>query len=156
MGWLGWLADNWWLVAERGAFVASILFAAFSLRENTRERRLQNLLRLTERHHKVVSELLSEPRILDASVAAPAPTQKEVHSVNFLLLHLQSAYKAHESGMHRLPKKIGADIRLLLSYPIPGAVWERVKGSHDERFVAFVERARSGEGEPARPWWRRR
>lgn len=152
MDWPEWIAEGGWALVERSVFIASFLFAAFSLRANTRERRLQNLLRLTERHQKVVGELLSHPRILDANVGAVSPTQQEIHAVNFLLLHLKSAREAHEAGMYRLPERIDADIRLLLSYPIPRAVWEQAKHSHGEKFVAFVERARAGR--PPVAWWR--
>lgn len=155
MDWLGWIANNGWVLVERGVFAASFLFAAFSLRANTRERRLQNLQTFTDRHQEVLSKLLSEPRILDAGIDAVSPTQQEIHAVNFLLLHLKSAYEAHDAGMYRLPENVHADIQLLFSYPIPRTVWAEVKDMHDREFVAFVERARAGAAKPRARWWRR-
>lgn len=158
MDWPAWIADSGWLLVERGVFVASFLFAALSLRSNTRERRLQNLLTFTDRHQKVLGGILAHPRILDPKGSAVSPTQQEIHAVNFLFLHLKSAFEAHRAGLYRLPENLDADIRLTLSYPLTREIWEKVKQSHSKQFVAFVERAREGDREPRGLWkrWGRR
>jgi hypothetical protein len=111
---------------------------------DTKERRIDNAIRFTEQHHKILSELLSNPetaRIFDEKANAESVTQHEVHSVNLMLLHLDSAHQASTAGLYRLPEKLDADIREFFSLPIPKAVWPQLRPMHSKDFSDFVNSA---------------
>lgn len=65
--------------------------------------------------------------------------QEEELFVGFLILHLNSAYQAINSGMFASPEGLKVDVRKFFSCPIPKAIWEKMRIFQNKKFATFVE-----------------
>ena len=139
---MAWMRDT--LVNAIGIIV-SFLFAAVSLRSETKTRRIANLLTLTQSHRELWSGLIQRPelkRLLDpsADVSKTPITLEERIQVNLIILHLNSAFEAIKSGLVVKPEGLRKDVGWFFSLPIPRYVWEKMKALQNDDFAAFVER----------------
>lgn len=141
-----WALEHWLELLNAVGVVGSLLFTAFALREETKTRRVTNLLTLTQNHREVWSILHRNPalaRVLDSRVdllKQPA-TREEEFLVNFLIQHLNVAYHAMRDRLYVRPEGMDRDVAEFFSLPIPRAVWKKLKPLQDEDFVRFVEAA---------------
>lgn len=139
-----WIADNWFELLNSVGIVGGLLFTAFSLRSETKTRRIANLLVITQNHREIWKELLRNPRLarvmnpLADAVREPVTVEEELF-VNFLVQHLNSAYHAMRDDVFVKPDGLRRDVYRFFSLPIPHAVWEKVKVLQDSTFDAFVE-----------------
>ena len=146
---LNWFAKHWHTLLESVGIIG-LVFTAVSFRKDAQARKVENLLKFTQAHRDLWSQLYSSPqlrRVLDKNVdldAAPITAEEEMF-LGFVLLHLKSAYRAARAGVFVLPEAIGDDIRSFFSLPIPRATWEKLKKNHDRDFVRFVEEHQSNE-----------
>ena len=144
MGAFGWLQENIAELLNAAGIVGGLLFTAFSFRVQARERRLSNLIALTQAHREIWARLYDEPdlsRIREKKVDlsnCPA-TEKEKLFLTSLILHLNCVYRAITLGMFPELEGLRRDIREFYSLPIPQAIWERLRPLQDRDFVAFVE-----------------
>ena len=143
---LSWLTDHWFDLLQSAGIVGGLAFTGFALRTDARSKRVQNLLTVTQNHRQIWEQLYSRPKL--ARVLEPLPdivrhpiTHEEQLFVKFLYLHLYTVYRAIRSDLYYTPKELAADVRALLSLPIPREVWMELRTSQDPDFVAFVEDA---------------
>jgi hypothetical protein len=142
-----WLLQNWFTLLNAVGIVGSLVFTAFSLRSETKTRRIANLLVITQNHREIWSELYKRPelaRVLNAGVdlkVEPVRLEEELF-VNFLLLHLSAAYRAMKDDVFVKQEGLREDIRRFFSLPIPAAIWEKLKPLQDDDFAAYLESAR--------------
>ncbi len=104
MGFSGWVVRNWFDVFQSAGILAGLLFIAYSLRSETKTRRVSNLLSITESHRKVWSEIYHRPelkRVLDerANVRQDEMTREEEIFVNLVIFHLNVVFYARKSGL---------------------------------------------------------
>ena len=140
----GWIALNWFNVLSAIGIIGSLVFTSLSLRSETRTRRIQNLLTLTQNHRELWSELFNHQRlarVLDpkADVSARPITVDESYYVNMVVQHLNSAFEATKSGLVIKPEGITADVRSFFSLPIPRSMWEKLRPLQNDDFVEFVD-----------------
>jgi len=148
MGGWRWIAENWIVVLNAIGVVGGLLFTGFSVRSETRTRRISNLLTITANHREIWAELYDRPRltrVLDpsANLAKKPVRQDEELFVIFLILHAYSVYQAKKDGLFVKLKGLSKDIGWLFSLPIPQAIWEKMKVLQNDAFVAFVEQCRN-------------
>ena len=142
---LGWVAGRWFDILQTASILASAFTAAYTIRTNTRERKIGNLFALTTAHREIWSRLHEQKelaRVLSPSVnlgSEPVALDEELF-VHVLILHVRTAFKARELGMQFDDDAVAADIRQFFNRPIPYAVWERSKVFQDREFVDFVDR----------------
>jgi len=144
LGMGGWVAEDWFNILSALGIIGSLLFTSVSLRSETKTRRIENLLTLTQSHRELWSQLFSHPklaRVLDpkADVSAQAITIEESYYVNMIIQHLNSAFEATKSGLVIKPEGITEDVRWLLSLPIPHQIWEKLRPLQNDDFVAFID-----------------
>ena len=126
--------------------VGSLLFTAFALREETKTRRVTNLLTLTQNHREIWSLLLRSPalyRVLDSRVdplKQPATREEEPRQL-FDPTSERGASRHARPAVWR-PEGMYQDVAEFFSPPIPQAVWEKLKPMQDADFVAFVVKCR--------------
>lgn len=143
-----WFAENWYPVIESVGIIGGLLFTSFSLRSETRTRRIANLLIITQNHREIWTELYRRPglsRVLNPVVDVhrqPVTTEEELF-INFLVLHLSSTYHAMKDDVFVKPEGLRRDINRFFSLPIPAAVWEKIKSMQDDEFVSYVEACRN-------------
>lgn len=131
------------LINAAGIFI-SFCFAAFSLRSETKTRRISNLLSLTQSHRELWMALIQRPelkRILERAVnlSKDPVTLEEKIQVGMIILHLSSAFEAMKYGLVMKPEALHQDVKWFFGLPIPKAVWETVKFLQNRDFRAFVE-----------------
>ncbi len=148
MAFQDWFTANWYSVVEAAGIIGGLIFTAVSFRTDTKARRIGNLLKLTEQQREIWRELLHWPelsRVLDVApdLQTESITQAEELFVNFLILHLNSAYQAVRAGMFSSPEGLKADVREFFSRPIPKAIWKKMKTFQNKKFTAFVESCRN-------------
>ena len=142
-----WALEHWLELLNAVGVVGSLLFTAFALREETKTRRVTNLLTLTQNHREIWSLLLRSPalyRVLDSRVdplKQPATREEEL-LVNFLIQHLNVAHHAMRDRLYARPEGMYQDVAEFFSLPIPQAVLEKLKPMQDADFVAFVVKCR--------------
>ena len=142
-----WFGHNWFVLLQSAGIIGSLLFTAFTIRSDLKERRIANLFALTQNHRDIWENLFSLPelaRVLDPSPdLGKAPiTARERLFVLLIILHLNAAFRAFESGLLKKPEELQRDIYTLFSLPIPKIVWQRMKEFQDTDFVCFVESSR--------------
>jgi hypothetical protein len=147
MGFLTLLQDNWFTLLQSLGILGGLLFTGFSLRIDTKVRRIGNLFEVTKQHREIWMALYSRPELKrviesDPNLDTAPVTDEERLFVTFLMLHLATNFRAAQAGMFMLPEEIRMDIANFLSRPIPKAIWERIKSFQDRDFVEFVERHR--------------
>jgi hypothetical protein len=126
--------------------VGGLAFTALALRADTKSRRAENLIRITENHRDLWTRFDAVPtlrRVLDPhpDLGGQPITHEEARFVQFMILHLHTTFQLAKGGLYRQPASIGEDIRSLLSLPLPKAVWNALKAFQDDDFVAFIEKA---------------
>jgi hypothetical protein len=115
-----------------------------SIREETKERRIENLFSLTSGHREIWSKLYEHPELarvlaLQADLKQEPVTHEEELFVHTVILHLRAAFKARTLGMQFDDDAVAVDIQQYFSRPIPYEVWQRSKVFQDADFVAFVD-----------------
>jgi len=127
-----------------------LLFTGYSLRSETKTRRIANLLTLTRNHRDIWTELYRNPRLARVLDANTDPTRQPIQRdeeifVNLVIQHLNSAYYAMRDELAIKPEGLRRDVRQFFALPIPRVVWTELKALQDDRFVAFVEACRQSE-----------
>ena len=140
----GWLGENWFVLLQSVGIVASLLYAGVSFRFDARVRKVSNLLEITSQHRGIWTQLYQRPelaRIRDpqADVKRQPISREEELFVSFLILHLNTSYRAIVERVMTAPDRLGDDVRQFFALPIPQAVWQRQRQLQDRDFVEFVE-----------------
>ena len=143
-----WLIENWFTLLSAVGVIGGLFFTAFSLRSETKTRRIGNLLTITANHRELWEECIRRPelgRVLDASpdLAKQPITRAEELFVTMVVLHISSVYHALNDELVVKLEGLRRDVAQFMSLPIPRAIWEKVKMVQNDDFVAFVESCRN-------------
>jgi hypothetical protein len=141
---LSWIGSHALDLLSALGIVSSLAFTAVSFREDTRSRRLNNLVRLTEQHRDIWQESQNNPklaRIRDpkADLYTKPVTAEEAQFVMLLMFHLHCWFRAIQQGEVRVLEGLEMDIRNFLGRPVPKDVWEQRKAYFDPDFRHFVD-----------------
>ena len=144
MGFLDWWGQNWFNLLQTIVLTGGLVFTGLALRDETRERRIANLLTLTENHREIWTNLFEFPElahVLDESAdLAKNPTNtKERLFVTLVIHHLHSTFQSMKNDLVIKPESLCRDVAAFFRLPIPGSVWTQLKHLQDDDFVAFVE-----------------
>ncbi len=150
MGVWAWIGQNWFSLAETLGIVAGLLFTAFTVRQDIRERRLANLMALTGQHRDIWKTLYERPGLARLLSPAANPerqplTRQETLFVTLVVLHLSTVHRAIKHGLVSQVGGVRQDIRWFFTLPLPRAVWEQIKPFQDRDFAEFVEACRRAE-----------
>jgi hypothetical protein len=144
MGFAGWTAIHWIDLLQSTGILAGLLFTAYNIRSDSRDRKIHSVFALTEAHRDIWSKVYEHPNL--ASVLRPevnaesfSVSNEQELFVHLLILHLAASYQARKLGMYFQEDGLRLDIREFFSLPIPKAVWEKSKVYQDHDFVKFVE-----------------
>src|SRR5471030_1500697 len=140
---LHWIRDNWFNLLNAVGIIGGLLFTAFSLRSETKTRRIANLLSITKNHREIWMEFSHRPelhRILDDHLQRPQHdpyTQDEEIFVNAVIFHLNSAFESMKNDLFIKPEGLRRDVATFFTLPIPRLVWEKARLLQNDDFVAF-------------------
>lgn len=143
-----WLIANWFTLLSAVGVIGGLFFTAFSLRSETKTRRIGNLLTITANHRELWKECIRRlelRRVLDASpdLAKQPITRAEELFVTMVVLHISSVYHALNDELVVKLEGLRRDVAQFMSLPIPRAIWDKVKVVQNDDFVAFVEACRN-------------
>lgn len=139
-----WILQNWFDFLSSIGLIAGLWFTAFSLRSETKTRRIANLLTITANHREIWKEFLNNQklgRIRDAvadTVKQPITDAERVF-VTLVILHVNSVYYAMNDHLVIKYEGLRRDIAQFFSLPIPNSVWQKTKQFQNEDFVEFIE-----------------
>jgi len=145
-----WLTAHWAELTESAGIVGGLLFSGFGFLREARARRAETLVEITKQHRELwnyfddrrdLSPLFDDKR----EMAMSPLTTSEIRFVNSLVLHLRATFYARKAGIYVQPECLSEDIRGFFSYPAPRAAWEKLRRTHDGKFVVFVERSFGAE-----------
>ena len=147
MGTWGWLADNSVNLLTALAGIGGLWFAAFSIHEEVKSRRVANLLSITANHREIWTVFLYDgelTRVRDASadIIKQPITEAERMFVTIVIAHVNSVFYTMNNQLVVSWDGLRRDVAQFLSLPIPREVWEKIKATQNEDFVAFVEACR--------------
>lgn len=139
-----WISDHIFDLISAGGIIASLGFTTASFREDTRSRRLSNLLRLTEQHRDIWEESQTNSklaRIRDpkADLYTKPVTPEEAQFVMLLMFHLYCWYRAIRDGEVSVLEGLEMDIQNFFSRPVARHVWHERKIFFDSDFRKFVQ-----------------
>jgi hypothetical protein len=140
MGFAAWTRIDWVSLLQSAGIVASFLFTAHTVREDSRQRKIENLFSLNAGHREIWSKLYEYPHlgeVLDP-LAIPSSAGEELF-VNFLILQLAASFRARKLGMYFNEDGLRLDVREFFSLPVPNAVWQTAKVYQEKDFVDFVQ-----------------
>lgn len=143
-GFLSWIGNHAFDLLSAVGIISSLAFTAVSFREDTRSRRLNNLVRLTEQHRDIWEESqnnLKLARIRDAKadLYTKPVTAEETQFVMLLMFHLHCWYRAIQGKEVSNLDGLEKDIRNFFSRPVTRHVWEDRKSFFDRDFRRFVD-----------------
>jgi hypothetical protein len=143
-----WILQNWFNLFSSVGIIAGLWFTAFSLRSETKTRRIANLLTITANHREIWKEFLNNPklaRVRDAAAdtAKQPVTDAERVFVTFVIHHINSVYYAMSGQLVVKYEGLRRDIAQFFSLPIPQAVWEKTKILQNDALVKFIEGCRN-------------
>jgi hypothetical protein len=142
----GWVSQNWFNLFSAIGIIAGLWFTAFSLRSETKTRRIANLLTITANHREIWKEFLNNQkleRVRDpaADTAKQPVTDAERVFVNLVIQHINSVYCAMNDQLVIKVEGLRRDIAQFFSLPIPKSVWEKTKPFQNDDFAKFIETA---------------
>lgn len=124
-----------------------LLFTVVQLRRSARAARATNLLELVKNHRELWMYALEHEELRqlinpEFVVSAPAKlSDRQRHFVNFLLLHMATAYELSRINLLTKNRATRLDIGSLLSLPSFRASWSELQRFHTRRFRWYANRA---------------
>ena len=143
MGGLEWATEHLFELLANIIGIGGLFFTAFTIREDTKARKISNLLAMTESHRDVWQDYLEKPALWRVTAQslnlsdAPIRPDEEVF-VNRVILHLSSMYEALKEDVIIKQEGLQRDVTGFFSLPLPKSVWEKTKHLQNRDFVKFV------------------
>jgi hypothetical protein len=139
-----WISQNWFYILSTIAGFGGLWFAAFSIYEDAKARRVSNLLAITANHREVWKECFRNPelaRVIDpaADVKKQPVTPAEEFFMSMVISHTSSTYEALKNELVTKQDGLRRDVRSFFSLPVPKAVWIKTKLLQNQDFAAFIE-----------------
>lgn len=141
---VSWLQENWFSTLQTLGIVGGLSFNAYGLFMNSRIRKVDTLINITQQHRAIWLKFIDSPnlkRILQAKVDLKKTpvTDDEMMFVNLAILHLTTVLIAVEKGIFGKPSGFDEDIQDFFALPIPKAVWLRTKEFRDQHITDYVQ-----------------
>ncbi len=142
---VAWLGTSWIDLLQTAGVVGGLLISAAALRMDTKVRRTEVILRLTEAHRDIWERLVEQPslaRVLEPEVnlSAAPPSPAERRFVQLVILHLATVRQAVREGTYDASPGMDDDIREFLSLPIPRSVAESLVRFQPADFQDYLGR----------------
>lgn len=148
---LSWAGENWFSLIQTLGIVAGFAIASRSFLLDSRARRVEVYLTLTQAHRDIWENVVTNPDL--ASVLDPArdidskpPTDSEERLVLLVLLHTASVHRASSLGVYPLWEGLKADIRDFYRLPVPSCVVHKYGPFQEPAFLLFIKQLIAEDG----------
>ena len=144
-------SHNWFDILSAVLGICGLWAAVFTIhkdtrarREETKARKISNLLAITANHREVWKEYFMTPKLarimdLSANVDKEPVTPAELFFVSAVIAHTSSVYEALKDELIIKQEGLRRDVGQFFSLPIPRAVWSQTRLLQNLDFAAFVE-----------------
>jgi hypothetical protein len=126
--------------------VAGLLFTGLSFQKDSKARRMENFISITEHHRDIWTLVLDRPglkRILrdDVDLEEQSVTDEEQLVSTLIILHVQIVHEGVKANLINLEKAgLERDLRALLRRPVLKEVWARIRDFQNKDFIRYVDR----------------
>lgn len=141
---IAWITQNWLSALGALGIISGLFFNAYSLLVNTRVRKVDTLINITQQHRAIWLKFFDSPSLKRINREAvdlekEPVTDDEALFVNLIILHLTTVLIAIQKKV--LPKLGGLDedIRDLFTLPIPRAIWDKTKPFRDQDTIRYID-----------------
>jgi|SRR2546429_3617918 len=139
-----WIAEHWFDLLQTVGIIGGLLLTAYTLRKDEKARKISNLIAINAQYQRIWNEFYACPmlrRVLrtDVDLGKEPISDDELLFVKMLLFHVDTVRRATDAGLFVEIQKIQKDIQDFFSFPIPQAIWEKLKPFQNEDFVEFIE-----------------
>lgn len=129
---------------EPVGIISSLIFSGIALRNDTRARRIENHIKITEGYRDIWSSLVTNPELdrirKDGLNLVKFPvTPAEDRIVRFIFQNLLLVLEARNAGQLGDIGNLEKDVTEFVSHPIPRAVWKEIARLQPESLRKFVE-----------------
>jgi len=140
---LRWAAEHSFEIIQT-FFGGGILFFAITKRDETKARRVSNLIAINGQNADAWKPYFENPELKrvflpDIDPAKNGISERERVFVTRLIVNFSVAYRAAKSGELIKLEGVALDARDVLSLPIPRSIWNELSRYQDKDFVAFIE-----------------
>lgn len=140
---MDYLAAHWFTLLQTFGIIASILFTAFQIRFQHKSQMVTNSLLVTQHHRDIWKTFISDQELSrlfqeKPNLGSNPITEHERMFMNLVFLHISAVLKAVKAKAIYPVEGMESDVRDLLSYPIPKAVWEEIAEFQDQGLRDFV------------------
>lgn len=144
MGALSWITEHWFDLLQTVGIVGGLVFTAYTTHKDEKARRIGNLIAIAGQNQEIWKAVYDRPKLSrvlerDVNLRKQSISDEEGLFVKMLILHLDTVYRAMRAGMFVNLEGLRKDIKEFFSWPIPKAIWEKIKPFQNEDFVRFVE-----------------
>lgn len=138
---------NWVDIIQSTGILFGLYFSIASLRRDTKERKLQNYLTITQYHREVWSLTFENPEVRRVFIrnhdAILEPlSDNERQFLTLIFTHISCSFEMERLGSIVKIERLREDIKSLLEFPLVCAFWDNVKEFHNSRFVEYIESCR--------------
>jgi hypothetical protein len=140
-----WLGEHGESLLSSLGIVGGLAFTGVGLHRDSRARRIENLISLTQQHREIWAQVLDAPAL--ARVAEPLrdirkepATERERLFLQSLVLYLGTVHRAVQLDELLKPHGMEQDIRDFFTRPLPHMFWLEIRRYQDPDFSDFVER----------------
>jgi hypothetical protein len=136
-------------IVQSAGILAGILVGATSMwigvrssRTAGRVARVNTLLTITVNHREIWRQFSSRRELrhaLDWNAQPDQMTEDEQQWLRELILHLAASFEAERLGVLPPMEGLDADVRQLMSKPLPHAVWRQLRPYQNSAFASYIE-----------------
>jgi hypothetical protein len=131
-----------WL--EPVGIIAGLVFSGVALRNDTRARRIENHIKISDGYREIWSTQVADPKLDRILLSNPdlittpiSPAEDRL--VRFIFQNVLLAFEARQAGQLGDIGNLEKDVAEFISRPIPKAVWKEIARFQPEAFRKFVE-----------------
>jgi hypothetical protein len=121
----------------------AIWIGIYTARAANRAVRVTTLLSITASHRDIWRQYAMRPqlaRVLDWEAKPDQMTEDEQQWLRELILHLAASFEAGRYGALPVQEGLDADVRQLMSKPMPRAVWRQLRPYQNSAFASYIDR----------------
>lgn len=139
-----WLSEHWFDLFQTVGIIGSLLIGAYAMWRDEQARKIANAIAINDQYRRSWQAIYEYPtlaRVLEKDVdltEQPASIGEEMF-VTTLIAHLNTVYRAMQSGEFVKLEGLRKDVQDFLMLPIPKFVWDKIKPLQDDKFVTFIE-----------------
>ena len=139
-----WFSEHWFDLLQTVGIIGSLLIGAYAMWRDEQARKIANAIAINDQYRRVWQGIYDHPalaRVLekDADLIEQPTSIGEEMFVTTLIAHLNTVFRAMQSGEFVKLEGLRKDVQGFLKLPIPRFVWEKIKPLQEDKFVAFVE-----------------